>query len=216
MALARHKFGGSIADFVVAPGGSVTVDDITGNEVILVPGVVIQFFDAATAGNAVADLEDLTLTSIETVTADSEGAIPQFYGPDGVRSIWADANGGSGPRRLMMATDIGSDLATDEANIATLQGTVVGLATVATSGAYADLTGAPALATVATSGAYSDLSGTPSLGVQYVVAISGTWPLRATTASDTTRPAMWIGPAPAPAAGSGYALAGDMWVATPS
>ncbi len=36
------------------------------------------------------------------------------------------------------------------------------LATVATSGAYADVTGTPSLATVATSGAYSDLSGSPS------------------------------------------------------
>ena len=38
------------------------------------------------------------------------------------------------------------------------------LASVATSGAYSDLSGAPALASVATSGAYSDLSGTPTLG----------------------------------------------------
>ena len=37
------------------------------------------------------------------------------------------------------------------------------LATVATSGDYADLTGAPNLSTVATSGAYSDLSGKPAL-----------------------------------------------------
>mgnify|MGYP005678055917 FL=1 len=37
------------------------------------------------------------------------------------------------------------------------------LATVATSGAYSDLSGTPSLATVATSGAYSDLSGLPSL-----------------------------------------------------
>lgn len=37
------------------------------------------------------------------------------------------------------------------------------LATVATSGAYADLTGRPALAPVATSGAYSDLTGGPTL-----------------------------------------------------
>ena len=40
---------------------------------------------------------------------------------------------------------------------------VSGLATVATSGAYSDLSGTPSLATVATTGAYSDLSGTPSL-----------------------------------------------------
>lgn len=38
------------------------------------------------------------------------------------------------------------------------------LATVATSGAYADLSGTPVLATVATSGAYADLTGTPTLG----------------------------------------------------
>jgi len=37
-------------------------------------------------------------------------------------------------------------------------------ATVATSGAYADLTGRPTLSTVATSGAYADLSGKPTLG----------------------------------------------------
>lgn len=40
---------------------------------------------------------------------------------------------------------------------------VTGLATVATSGAYSDLSGKPALAAVATSGLYSDLSGTPTL-----------------------------------------------------
>ena len=40
---------------------------------------------------------------------------------------------------------------------------VSGLATVATSGAYSDLSGTPSLATVATTGAYSDLTGTPSL-----------------------------------------------------
>ena len=47
---------------------------------------------------------------------------------------------------------------------------ISGLATVATSGAYADLSGTPSLATVATSGAYADLSGTPSLAT---VATSG-------------------------------------------
>lgn len=41
---------------------------------------------------------------------------------------------------------------------------VSGLATVATSGAYSDLSGTPSLATVATTGAYSDLTGTPTLG----------------------------------------------------
>jgi len=45
-----------------------------------------------------------------------------------------------------------------------------GLATVATSGSYTDLSGKPVLATVATSGSYTDLSGKPSLST---VASSG-------------------------------------------
>ena len=40
--------------------------------------------------------------------------------------------------------------------------TSASLATVATTGAYSDLTGKPSLATVATTGAYSDLTGTPT------------------------------------------------------
>lgn len=42
--------------------------------------------------------------------------------------------------------------------------TITGLAAVATSGIYADLSGRPSLASVATSGAYADLSGRPTLG----------------------------------------------------
>ena len=49
---------------------------------------------------------------------------------------------------------------------------ITGFATVATSGAYADLSGAPTLATVATSGAYADISGTPTLAA---VATSGAY-----------------------------------------
>jgi hypothetical protein len=41
--------------------------------------------------------------------------------------------------------------------------TITGLAAVATTGAYADLTGKPTLAAVATTGAYADLTGKPTL-----------------------------------------------------
>ena len=44
------------------------------------------------------------------------------------------------------------------------------LSTVATTGAYSDISGTPTLAAVATSGAYSDVSGTPSL---HTIATSG-------------------------------------------
>ena len=45
----------------------------------------------------------------------------------------------------------------------TLTAADLNLSTVATSGAYADLSGLPSLSTVATSGAYADLSGLPTL-----------------------------------------------------
>ena len=49
---------------------------------------------------------------------------------------------------------------------------VTGLAAVATTGAYADLSGKPTLSTVAATGAYADLSGKPSLAA---VATSGAY-----------------------------------------
>ena len=57
-------------------------------------------------------------------------------------------------------TIVNVDIASNAAIAATK---IAGLATVATTGAYTDVTGTPTLATVATTGAYSDLSGTPSL-----------------------------------------------------
>lgn len=48
-----------------------------------------------------------------------------------------------------------------DGTIATAKSTL-GLATVASTGVYSDLTGRPTLSTVATTGAYSDLTGTPS------------------------------------------------------
>jgi hypothetical protein len=73
--------------------------------------------------------------------------------------------------RIATNTEAGAGSATDKAlvpsNVSSLSITssqVSGLATVATTGAYSDLSGTPTLATVATTGAYSDLSGTPTLG----------------------------------------------------
>ena len=65
------------------------------------------------------------------------------------------------------------------------------LATVATTGAYSDLTGLPTLATVATTGAYSDLTGLPTLGTaaataatDYATAAQGTLADSATQPGD--------------------------------
>ena len=73
---------------------------------------------------------------------------------------------------------------------------ISGLATVASTGAYSDLSGTPTLATVATTGAYSDLSGTPTLGTaaaldvgtsaSNVVQLDGTGKLPAVDGSQLT------------------------------
>jgi len=205
--LARHLFG-SIADYVVAPGDSLTVGDITGSQTLLVPDTVVTFWTDATAGSQYTDLLDLTSAAIMSVTTDANGAIPQFYGPDSVTIMYADAGG---DRRAVVAVDLGADITTNTTAVASLQGSVAALAPVATSGAYSDLSGVPTLAAVASSGSYTDLSNTPPPGMQVVEKVGGSWPLRATTAPDTARTARWIGPAPAPPAGSGYALDRDMW-----
>jgi hypothetical protein len=71
-------------------------------------------------------------------------------------SQWLDAYASlSG---ALLTTNNLSDL-----NNAGVARTNLGLAAVAASGAYSDLTGAPGLAAVATSGAYTDLTGTPSI-----------------------------------------------------
>jgi len=61
-------------------------------------------------------------------------------------------------------TDSVTSVAGKTGAVTLVAGDVSGLAAVATSGAYSDLSGTPTLATVATTGAYSDLSGTPTLG----------------------------------------------------
>ena len=57
-------------------------------------------------------------------------------------------------------TIVNVDIASDASIAATK---IACLSTVATTGAYSDVTGTPTLATVATTGAYSDVTGTPTL-----------------------------------------------------
>lgn len=107
--MARHRFGGT-ADYVVTLG----VDDVA----TLEPGASVTCWNAATGGAQHTDLTDVDGTTPipgGALTADGTGAVPEFYGPDGVRSVYLDANSGGGPRRRTLATDIGEDLTTAEA-----------------------------------------------------------------------------------------------------
>ena len=80
--------------------------------------------------------------------------------------INADMGGTLDPNKIDKVdnTDSVTSVAGRTGAVVLSAGDVSGLATVATSGAYSDLSGTPSLATVATTGAYSDLTGTPTLG----------------------------------------------------
>ncbi|RKS68990.1 hypothetical protein BZB76_6129 [Actinomadura pelletieri DSM 43383] len=105
--MARHTFGGGIADYVVQYG--------EGGELRLAANAQITFWDASSGGAQITELVDMTDEPIANgvVTADGNGAIPAFgRGPEGVRAMWAAASlNGQGPRRLMLASDSGDELA---------------------------------------------------------------------------------------------------------
>jgi hypothetical protein len=101
----RHPFGGGIADYVFAAGG--------GGVVTVAGGATLQFFNAQTGGSAYTDLAEdaggaTPLSTVTSYTGSSPGTaagdIPVFYGPPGIRWMWASADGG--PRKLMFANDL--------------------------------------------------------------------------------------------------------------
>lgn len=109
--MARHSFGGGMADWTFT-----TVSGVDGNDNLpqLVGGAVIQFFNLEDGGTQYTDLLDQDgnptnqIVSSDGTGDRTIGQIPQFQGPDDVWSMWASANGG--PRKLMQANDIGEAL----------------------------------------------------------------------------------------------------------
>jgi hypothetical protein len=98
---------------------------------------------------------------------------------------------GAAPEALNTLAEIAAQLADDQDAVAALTSTVAAkanttyvdsqlalkadastLATVATTGAYSDLVGAPTLATVATSGSYNDLADKPTIPAAYVLPVA--------------------------------------------
>jgi len=98
--MARHTFGGGIADWTfIEVDGVDGVDDLAQ----LDGGVVVTFWNAASGGTQYTDLLDVGQSPVTSVMSDAGGQIPEFYGPDGVAQMWAEAGGGQ--RALMVATD---------------------------------------------------------------------------------------------------------------
>ncbi|WP_255951538.1 SGNH/GDSL hydrolase family protein [Streptomyces odontomachi] len=128
--MARHRFGG-VADYVISLG--------TDNAATLQPGASVTCWNLPVGGTQYTDLTQSDgATAIEggILTADSTGAVPEFYGPDGIRSLYLDANDGSGPRRATAAMDLDADLtAIQNAAIAKSAVTTAGDLLVATGSA---------------------------------------------------------------------------------
>jgi hypothetical protein len=102
--MARYNFGASVADYVITAGSVVS----GGRTAVLRGGVNVWFYTTRTAGSRYTDLllGGLPVTEIPSVnTGDDTGYLPEFQGPDEVSFMWADANGGSGPRHLIRTTE---------------------------------------------------------------------------------------------------------------
>lgn len=136
------------------------------------------YVDDAVAGVTV----DLTGYATETYVDDAIAAIPavdltglatETYVNNAVSNL-VDTAPGTLDTLNELAAALGDDpnFATTVSSALGLKANSADLATVATSGAYSDLSGRPTLATVATSGAYADLSGRPTLAT---VATSGAY-----------------------------------------
>ncbi|MGY6156647.1 beta strand repeat-containing protein [Paraburkholderia graminis] len=124
-----------------------------------------------TAGSNKLTVSGGPITSSGSIAVDVNQAnldVSQMTGTLGV------AHGGTGltalgtPKQYLRTNSAGTALEFETLTASD----VSGLSTVATSGAYSDLSGRPGLATVATSGLYSDLSGRPALAT---VATSGSY-----------------------------------------
>lgn len=95
----RRRYGATAADYVLSQGA--------GGSVVFDAGAAIQFWTDLAGGTQYDNLTDKSGNPITTVTADSHGLPPEFYGPADVWKMAADAFGGAGPRVWMLASDMG-------------------------------------------------------------------------------------------------------------
>jgi hypothetical protein len=131
----RHQFGGDLAAWSTDLGDEATsVNDQDGRLALFIPGAVINFWTQITGGTEYDDLVDNLGTPTASITTDTAGEFPQFSGPDDVWAMWADGSGdGSGPRRLIIATDLADATASNTTAIQDLITTVTNLQDLAAS-----------------------------------------------------------------------------------
>lgn len=136
--MTRHLFLGGMADWATDSGATETsTGGLDGERALFIPGATLQFWNLSSGGSQITDLTDLLDTPITEVVADSNGEFPQVKGPDTdpeTWMMWADGSGdGSGPRRAVVATDIGDTVNANKQSVLDLTDTVNGLQTLAAS-----------------------------------------------------------------------------------
>ncbi|MGW0930707.1 chitosanase [Streptomyces sp. NPDC002644] len=98
--MARHLFGGSAAD---------VAESITGARV---PNAEGTLWDGPDPGSTqLTDLTNIEGIPITVITANPQGMIPRFYGPNNVDVVWADFGAG---RVILTPVDLGERLSAHE------------------------------------------------------------------------------------------------------
>lgn len=131
----------------------------TANFVVLVEKSPIE-------GAVMSESDISMLESLTTIRPTNTGTTGQVLTKTANGAEWADGGSGGGSVTVDSALSSTSTNPVQNKVINTAlnaKANTSSLATVATSGAYADLSGKPSLATVATSGSYSDLSNKPTI-----------------------------------------------------
>lgn len=149
--MARHTFLGDMASWVMDTGASATsTSGFAGDTTLVIPGITVTFWSAASGGSQYTDLLNATGTPITSVISAADGSLPQISGPDAVTAMWADASGGAGPRRLAAATDLGTALSALAASAALTATTVKTASYTASPGDFVpvDTTGGPVTITL--------------------------------------------------------------------
>lgn len=119
--MTRHTFLADLASWVTDTGTSTTsTSGLPAVASLAIPGHEVTFWDSPSGGTRHTDLLDATGSPVTSATSASDGSLPQISGPDGVRTMWADAAGGAGPRRICLASDLGESANTVDTTLAGL------------------------------------------------------------------------------------------------
>lgn len=157
----------AIFSTIAVSGQSNIVADSATDTLTLAAGTALGITTNATTDTATIALTDNELVALAGCTAAAD-KLCYFNGASSATTADLTSTG----RSIMAA-----------ANIAAVK-TALSLSTVATTGAYSDLSGTPSLAAVATSGAYSDLVSKPT-AIFKTIAVPTQSPINASTTTDT-------------------------------